>query len=210
MKILPNSVSSIPFYLANVPKDSCVLLEPFYKLPLLGLAGAKCLEDSRNNIPHMQVLNPTNKAITLRATTTIADASVVDPASVFTLDHPKQHVTSKTNESHDPIQFDLEQSDLSSDQKKNVNSLSIPTSLCICVLEELGHANTQPRRIETGHAPPVRQRIYRQSPQTNAEMNRQLKEMLEADIIEESDTMWQSPFVMVKKKNMSEGKFLIK
>ena len=131
MKIHPNSVSSIPLYLANVPKDSCVLLEPSYKLPLLGLAGAKCLVDSRNNIPHMQVLNPTNKAITLRATTTIADASVVDPASVFTLDHPKQHATSKTKESHDPIQFDLEQSDLSSEQ--NVNSLSIPTSLCICV-----------------------------------------------------------------------------
>lgn len=99
MKIHPNSVSSIPLYmyLANVPKDSCVLLEPSYKLPLLGLAGAKCLEDSRNNIPHMQVLNPTNKAITLHATTTIADASVVDPASVFTLDHSKQHVTSKTS-----------------------------------------------------------------------------------------------------------------
>ena len=32
-------------------------------------------------------------------------------------------------------------------------------------------------------------------------MNRQLKEMLEADIIEESDSMWQNPVVMVKKKN---------
>lgn len=43
--------------------------------------------------------------------------------------------------------------------------------------------------------------FYRRSPQTNAEMNRQLKEMLEADIIEESDSMWQNPVVMVKKKN---------
>ena len=49
--------------------------------------------------------------------------------------------------------------------------------------------------------------FYRRSPQTNAEMNRQLKEMLEADIIEESDSMWQSPVVILKKKNMSEGKF---
>lgn len=32
-------------------------------------------------------------------------------------------------------------------------------------------------------------------------MNRQLDEMLEADIIEESTSMWQSPVVMVKKKN---------
>lgn len=32
-------------------------------------------------------------------------------------------------------------------------------------------------------------------------MNRQLQEMLDADIIEESDSMWQSPVVMVKKRN---------
>lgn len=56
-------------------------------------------------------------------------------------------------------------------------------------LKELGQANTQPHRIETGDALPIRQRFYRQSPQTNAEMNRQLQEMLDTDIIEESDSM---------------------
>ena len=67
-------------------------------------------------------------------------------------------------------------------------------------LQDLGQANTQPHCIETGDALPFRQRFYRQSPKTNAEMNRQLQEMLDADIPEESDSMRQSQVVMVKKK----------
>ena len=56
-------------------------------------------------------------------------------------------------------------------------------------LQDLGQANIQPHCIETDDDLPFRQRFYRQSPQTNAEMNRQLQEMLDADIIEESDSM---------------------
>ena len=62
----------------------------------------------------------------------------------------------------------------------------------------------QPHRIETGDAYPIRQSFYSQSPQVNVETNRQLEEMLEADIIEESTSMWQSPVVMVEEKGSSQ------
>lgn len=68
-------------------------------------------------------------------------------------------------------------------------------------IQELGEARTQPDHIDTGDACPIRQRFYRQSPHVNAEMNRQIEEMLSTGIIEESNSMWQSPVVMVKKKN---------
>ena len=68
-------------------------------------------------------------------------------------------------------------------------------------LSELGEASLQSHRIETGDAMPVRQRFYRQSPQVKEEMNHQVDEMLKTDISEESHSMWQSPVVMVKKKN---------
>ena len=66
---------------------------------------------------------------------------------------------------------------------------------------ELGQAKTQPHHIDTGDARPIHQRFYRQSPHVNAEMNRQIEEMMYSGIIEESDSMWQNPVVMVKKKN---------
>lgn len=109
---------------------------------------------------------------------------------------------SAENTVQEPININLDHADLQEDQKQllltflNKHRSIFPTNL-----QELGQAKTQPHRIETGDAFPIRQRFYRQSPQTNAEMNRQLQEMLDSDIIEESDSMWQSPVVMVKKKN---------
>lgn len=64
-------------------------------------------------------------------------------------------------------------------ETKTVNS-NIPKQppiwFCNIYLRELGQANTQPHRIETGDALPIRQHFYRQSPQSYAEMNRQLQE----------------------------------
>lgn len=56
-------------------------------------------------------------------------------------------------------------------------------------IQELGEARTQPDHIDTGDACPIRQRFYRQSPHVNAEMNRQIEEMLSTGIIEESNSM---------------------
>lgn len=106
------------------------------------------------------------------------------------------------NTVQEPININLDHADLQEEQKQLLLTfLNKHRSIFATNLQELGQAKTQPHHIETGDAFPIRQRFYRQSPQTNAEMNRQLQEMLDSDIIEESDSMWQSPVVMVKKKN---------
>lgn len=103
---------------------------------------------------------------------------------------------------NEPLHFDLSDSGLTHQQKQTLHAfLQKYKSVFASNLSELGNCSLQPHKIETGNAPPVRQRFYRQSPEVNAEMNRQLDEMLDADIIEESTSMWQSPVVMVKKKN---------
>jgi hypothetical protein len=56
-------------------------------------------------------------------------------------------------------------------------------------------------RIDTGDSPPIRKRAYRHSPADKEEISRQTKEMLEAGIIEESDTPWCSPVLLVTKKD---------
>jgi len=44
--------------------------------------------------------------------------------------------------------------------------------------------------IDTGDARPIRKRTYRQSPQMMREMEKQVDEMLEAGILEPSDSPW--------------------
>lgn len=78
---------------------------------------------------------------------------------------------------YQPINFDLNLADLTGEQKQLLLTfLNNHRSVFATDLQELGQAITQPHRIETGDALPIHQRFYRQSPQTNAEMNRQLQE----------------------------------
>jgi hypothetical protein len=56
-------------------------------------------------------------------------------------------------------------------------------------------------RIDTGDSPPVRTRAYRHTPADKEEISRQTREMLEAGIIEESDTLWCSPVLLVSMKD---------
>ena len=54
--------------------------------------------------------------------------------------------------------------------------------------------------IDTGDAPPKRQRGYKHSPVAKKEIERQTQEMLENGIIEPSQSMWSAPCILVKKK----------
>jgi hypothetical protein len=56
-------------------------------------------------------------------------------------------------------------------------------------------------RIDTGDSPPVRTWAYRRTPADKEEISRQTREMLEAGIIEKSDTPWCSPVLLVSKKD---------
>jgi hypothetical protein len=56
-------------------------------------------------------------------------------------------------------------------------------------------------RIDTGAHPPVRKRAYRHSPADRVEISRQTQEMLRSGIIEETDSPWSSPVLLVSKKD---------
>jgi len=150
----------------------------------------------------LQVINPTNNAITLPSNTVIASASLIEPNIIMSFETISITNNNPNDIKQKPLTFDLDQSDLTKQQKQLLHTfLNKHRSVFATDLKELGKSNVQTHRIETGDAAPVRQKFYHQSPQTNAEINRQLDEMLQTDIIEESHSMWQSPVVMVKKKN---------
>ncbi|CAG2201756.1 unnamed protein product [Mytilus edulis] len=100
------------------------------------------------------------------------------------------------------LDFDLNNADLSSEQKQLLKCfLNRNRQVFAKDLSELGHTHLYNHVIDTGNALPIKKRFYRQSPQVLADMNRQIDQMLEYDIIEESDSEWQSPVVMCKKKS---------
>ena len=198
--IPPHSVASVRVFISNLGKHENILLEPCSQLPQRGLAGAKCLVDNTKRT-FMQILNPTNKHVKLNATTPIASASIVNSKTIYSLDSPTSTQNTDTHVK-DPVLFDLQQSSLSDSEKDLLASfLAKHRAVFATDLHELGEAKTLPHHIDTGDARPIRQRFYRQSPHVNAEMNRQMEEMLSSGIIEESDSLLQSPVVMVKKKN---------
>lgn len=152
----------------------------------------------------MRIMNPTQKTIILHANSVIASVSAIQSDSIISLsEQGKSLRDSKLSlESQNEIEFDLSDSDLTEEQKKLLTLfLNRNRSVFAKDLSELGQTHLYQHTIETGDAPPVRKRFYRQTPPVFHEINRQLDQMLKHGIIEESTSEWQSPVVMCKKKS---------
>nr|XP_054748046.1 uncharacterized protein LOC129253648 [Lytechinus pictus] len=67
--------------------------------------------------------------------------------------------------------------------------------------EDVGETDFLHHRIHTTTETPTRQRAYRTSPSMRVEIQRQVDDLLERNIIEESHSPWASPIVMVRKKD---------
>ena len=69
--------------------------------------------------------------------------------------------------------------------------------------DQLGRTSLLQHFINAGDSMPIKQRPYRVSPDVQKEINRQMDEMLEKGIIQESVSHWSSLAVLVKKKDGS-------
>lgn len=66
--------------------------------------------------------------------------------------------------------------------------------------QELGCTDQAEHLIVT-ESPPIKQRYYRANPIIQAEIDKQLDEMLRLGVVEASNSPWSSPIVLVKKKD---------
>ena len=207
-KIPPFHQADIPISVSNI-RSHIALIEPLPALPERSLAGAKCCVSlQKNNQSCLRVMNPTHKSIILPANSVVASVSAISPDNVLPMSSPKvdsaqpQQNVYETQAGDDFLEFDLDNADLTDEQKILLTHfLNKNRKVFAKDLTELGHTHLYKHSIETGNAPPVRKRFYRQSPIVHDEMNRQIEKMLKSDIIEESDSEWQSPVVMCKKKS---------
>ena len=103
----------------------------------------------------------------------------------------------------------LEQNSLSREQfEKLTNLIFRNLDLFATGMKDLVGTDVLYHSIDTGDADPVRKRAYRQSPEMMREMQRQVKEMLDAGIVQESESPWSSPCLLIKKSGVNEYRFV--
>ena len=87
-------------------------------------------------------------------------------------------------------------------EKVRLRSLLESYSDCFSTQEfDLGRTNVVTHTIDTGNSRPVKQPLRRHPPVHLEEIDRQVKDMLEQDVIEKSSSPWASNVVVVKKKD---------
>ncbi|CAC5363969.1 unnamed protein product [Mytilus coruscus] len=150
------------------------------------IVGATCLVQIRNNKSFLQVLNPTNAKVRLSKHTKIGKFSEIIENSI------SSEITDDT------IQ-------INSIDKGTQNNNNEAKDVFAINLSELGCTDLHPHRIDTGDAAPVRQKFYRQSPAMKTESSKHIKEMLDNNIIEPSQSEWASPVCLVRKKGSTSS-----
>ena len=202
--------------------DSAVLLEPSASLNQAGLIGGKCLNSTDNGSSAYRVLNPTNYPIFLKENFVIATSHLVVEQNITQVtDHddlPSVNLLSMSTENESDLHYqkiakdlglNLDDTDLAEEQKQKLYTfLGRNRDIFAKDMSELGKTNMHSHVIHTGNARPVSKAPYRQSPHMRAETERLTNEMLQNGIIEESNSPWHSPVVLVKKPN-GEYRFAI-
>jgi transposase InsO family protein len=211
IRIPPQQEITIPVKISKHKHGQVLLLEPLPGIANDNIAGAKCLVKVIKGKSQFRLLNPTDQEIFLPQGRPIATAAPIETDSI----QPLEPTDSSTDQSPsinsanpqvntEPIEVNLEHSDLSPEQKTQLTEfLQNNRDVFATNLKQLGKTDLYQHRIDTEPCNPIRQRFYRATPTVRAEMTKQIDEMLDAGIIEESSSCWQSPVVMVKKKDGS-------
>ena len=194
-----------------------VLLEPIPNLQSKHLAGAKCLVTVKRGRVPMSLLNPTESDITIPGHTVVANVSDIDVDNIQSLDSHLQS-QSRTVNTESPIvgaasgesqngsssiEFHVSNESLSDGERSELlEFLKRNEDVFSTSLQNLGKTDLYQHRIETDpNAPPVHLPFYRQAPHIRDETQKLVKEMLQDGIIEPSFSVWNSPVVLVRKKD---------
>ena len=193
-----------------------VLLEPLPSLYSHNLAGAKCLVQVRRGRAPIRLINSTDADIHIPGHRVVATINDIDIDSIHNLDNVNsEKCNSATVSSASPkiaqsqcannneIHFYVSSASISEFERSELlNFLERNKDVFSTSLKDLGRTDLFQHTIETDpNAPPVHLPFYRQSPNIRAETHKMVDEMLEDGIIEPSSSKWNSPVVMIKKRD---------
>ena len=195
------------------PSDTIGLLEPH---ALENIQAPIAIWETQNNSIPMILRNRSDTEIELANDALIGTfyPIVGSKDDEFQLFHSNDRYTVSTLDTNDsdanflpPV--DLTQSDLTPDQKQEVESLLREFQDVFSKDEfDYGYTHLATHTIETGDAKPARTRCYPTTPAKKAEMERQCQELLERGVIEYSNSPWMSSALLVAKKDGSKPRLV--
>ena len=184
-----------------------VLVEPKPELSCNDslLYPARSIANIRNGIIPVKVVNTNSCPVKIFAGTCVGMAETFKGQDVKQMNEGKsRNIISDSNSVPWLDDIDLTSSSLSENDKSRLIDLLI--EYCDVFVNsdlDLGRAHRFTHKIDTGDNAPFRQRPYR-IPQSQLEMvDKNIEEMLNKGIIQESNSPWSQPLVIVTKKDGS-------
>jgi len=212
--IQPRTEIIIPVQIQSDINNITGILEPLNTLFTdFKLIGSRCLVKPTHALCAYRVMNPTNSEITLKQNQIIATFQTITNNNIsqpLQEDIVNESVNLITDHNTDRTYLDkfkelginLNATDLNPRQVIRLkNLLGKNRDVFATSMKEIGHTKIYQHHIDTGSHPPIRQRAYPTTPAKKKEIEKQLKEMLELDLIEPSFSPWASPCILVKKKD---------
>jgi len=220
--IPPKSEALIPVMVPPEFGPGLSIVEPSFTVHKLQLALAKSIVKPVRNRTVCKVLNPTNVARFIKRKTPLGVIQKLFIDSVTVVDEDR-HISDNfedgevENELSHTQKFEsltekginLQQNSLTTDEfYKLVDLVYRNIDLFATSMYDLIGTDVEMMHIDTGDAKPVRKRAYRQSPEMQRVMEKQIDEMLAAKIIEPSESPWSSPCLLIKKSGTNEYRFV--
>ena len=205
--IAPLSEAIIPVT-SNTTCDGSFLIEPLPFLHNKHVSLAHAVVSVNKKKTQCRIPNPSNASVVLPKHTALATISLIQNHDVI------GYEKSTTEPTIPLVSYDTQLQALNdlgievganhynqSQKEKRVTVLYNNRDFFTDDICNLSGNDLVTYNIDTADAPAFRQRPYRHSPEARKELDKQIERLLDADIIEESDSPWGSPVVLVKKKN---------
>jgi hypothetical protein len=183
-----------------------LLLEPLEKLSYYNLALARTVVSPSRGRVLCRLLNPTNTAIHLHTDTPLATAELAVALAASTPSHqkvnpPRLSLTDKIQQIT-ARKIKLPPDSLPPSQYETfVDFLYNNRDLFATSANDLPGTDLVQFDIDTGDHPPVARGPYRYSESAKREIERHCQDLLDAGIIEYSDSSWSSGVVLAAKKD---------
>ena len=194
-------------------KETCGLVVPRFNLPhrysIFGASELVKVTDD-GTVP-IRMVNPSAQPVKIFRRTRLADFELfANNIAIYELREPEElDISAVPCDSDERLQPQSDYSDLpdlsdsvlsDGDRIKFRNLFRKYRDVFAFSEDQLGRTSLVQHVIDTGDAMPIKQRPYRTSPEGKQEIDRQVGEMLQKGIIQESVSPWSSPLVLAKKK----------
>ena len=205
--IAPSSEAVIPVTSIQ-SHDGQYLATPLPYLSKKRIGMAHAVVSLNHGHTHCRVLNPTDNPVTLTKRTALATLTPISNTNIYNYEKSQTSHSTPTVDIETQLKIitdkglHIDAAEYTKEEREKLISLLYNNrDLFTSELSELPGTDLVEHHIDVGNASPIRQRPYRQTADAKKEVDKQIKRLLDSNIIEESDSPWSSPIVLIKKKN---------